>query len=26
MKFNAKVWKFPDNINTDLILPNRAFT
>ena len=25
MKFNAKVWKFPDNINTDLILPNRAF-
>ena len=25
MKFTAKVWKFPDNINTDLILPNRAF-
>src|SRR6476620_8961213 len=25
MKFTAKVWKFPDNINTDLIMPNRAF-
>ena len=25
MNFNARVWKFPDNINTDLILPNRAF-
>ena len=25
MKFTAKVWKFPDNINTDLILPNVAF-
>src|SRR5258706_7381599 len=25
MKFSARVWKFPDNINTDLILPNRAF-
>jgi len=25
MKFTARVWKFPDNINTDLILPNRAF-
>jgi 3-isopropylmalate/(R)-2-methylmalate dehydratase small subunit len=25
MKFKARVWKFPDNINTDLILPNRAF-
>lgn len=25
MKFTARVWKFPANINTDLILPNRAF-
>lgn len=25
MKFSARTWKFPDNINTDLILPNRAF-
>ena len=25
MKFTAKVWKFGDNINTDLILPNVAF-
>jgi len=25
MNFEARVWKFPDNINTDLILPNRAF-
>jgi 3-isopropylmalate/(R)-2-methylmalate dehydratase small subunit len=25
MKFTARVWTFPDNINTDLILPNRAF-
>ena len=25
MKFTAKVWKFPDNINTDLILPSAAF-
>ncbi len=25
MKFAARSWKFPDNINTDLILPNRAF-
>jgi len=25
VKFTARVWKFPDNINTDLILPNRAF-
>ena len=25
MKFTARVWKFPENINTDLILPNRAF-
>ena len=25
MKFTAKVWKFPDNINTDLILPAVAF-
>ena len=25
MKFSARVWKFPDNINTDLILPNPAF-
>jgi 3-isopropylmalate/(R)-2-methylmalate dehydratase small subunit len=25
MKFTAKVWKFGDNINTDLILPIRAF-
>ena len=25
MKFTARVWKFPDNINTDLILPNVAF-
>lgn len=25
MKFIARVWKFPDNINTDLILPNRAY-
>jgi len=25
MKFNARTWKFPENINTDLILPNRAF-
>lgn len=24
MKFIARVWKFPDNINTDLILPNYA--
>lgn len=24
MKFTARVWKFPDNINTDLILPGRA--
>lgn len=25
MKFSARVWKFGDNINTDLILPNAAF-
>ena len=25
MKFQARVWKFGDNINTDLILPNVAF-
>lgn len=25
MKFNARTWKVGDNINTDLILPNRAF-
>jgi 3-isopropylmalate/(R)-2-methylmalate dehydratase small subunit len=25
MKFTARVWKFGDNINTDLILPNIAF-
>jgi len=25
MKFIARVWKFGDNINTDLILPNVAF-
>ena len=25
MKFEARVWKFGDNINTDLILPNVAF-
>ncbi len=24
MKFTARVWKFPDNINTDLMLPNYA--
>ena len=25
MRFTARVWKFGDNINTDLILPNVAF-
>jgi 3-isopropylmalate/(R)-2-methylmalate dehydratase small subunit len=25
MKFSARTWKCTDNINTDLILPNRAF-
>jgi 3-isopropylmalate/(R)-2-methylmalate dehydratase small subunit len=25
MKFTARTWKVGDNINTDLILPNRAF-
>jgi len=25
MKFTARVWKAGDNINTDLILPNKAF-
>lgn len=25
MKFTARVWKVGDNINTDLILPNKAF-
>jgi len=25
MRFAGRSWKFPDNINTDLILPNRAF-
>ena len=25
MKFKARTWKFGDNINTDLILPNVAF-
>lgn len=25
MKFKARVWKFPDNINTDLMLPAAAF-
>jgi len=25
LKFKARVWKFGDNINTDLILPNVAF-
>src|SRR5436853_4247653 len=25
MKFTARVWKFGDDINTDLILPNVAF-
>ena len=25
MRFNARVWKFGDNINTDLILPVQAF-
>jgi 3-isopropylmalate/(R)-2-methylmalate dehydratase small subunit len=25
MNFKARVWKFPDNINTDLILPILAF-
>jgi len=25
MRFAARVWKYGDNVNTDLILPNRAF-
>jgi 3-isopropylmalate/(R)-2-methylmalate dehydratase small subunit len=25
MKFKARIWRFGDNINTDLILPNVAF-
>jgi 3-isopropylmalate/(R)-2-methylmalate dehydratase small subunit len=25
MKFEARVWKVGDNVNTDLILPNKAF-
>ena len=25
MKFTARVWKFPDDINTDLILPSASF-
>src|SRR6185295_13897341 len=25
MKYTARVWKFEDNINTDLILPSIAF-
>ena len=25
MKFSARVWKFPDNINTDLILPMACY-
>jgi 3-isopropylmalate/(R)-2-methylmalate dehydratase small subunit len=25
LRFEARVWKFGDNINTDLILPNAAF-
>ncbi|MGE5524027.1 MAG: 3-isopropylmalate dehydratase [Rhodospirillaceae bacterium] len=25
MKFSARVWKFPDNVNTDLILPSASF-
>ena len=25
MKFSGRIWKFGDNINTDLILPNVAF-
>jgi 3-isopropylmalate/(R)-2-methylmalate dehydratase small subunit len=25
MKYQARVWKFPDNINTDLILPSAGF-
>lgn len=25
MQFTARVWKFPDNINTDLILPSASF-
>ena len=25
MKFSARVWKFPDNINTDLIMPSACF-
>jgi len=25
VKLSARIWKFPDDINTDLILPNRAF-
>ena len=25
MKYRARVWKFPDNINTDLILPSASF-
>ena len=25
MKFQSRVWKFGDNINTDLILPIQAF-
>lgn len=25
MKYQARVWKFPDNINTDLILPSASF-
>ena len=25
MKYHARVWKFPDNINTDLILPSASF-
>jgi 3-isopropylmalate dehydratase small subunit len=25
MQFKSRIWKFDDNINTDLILPNVAF-
>jgi len=25
MQYKARVWKFPDNINTDLILPSASF-
>lgn len=25
MNFRARVWKFPENVNTDQIIPNRAY-